>query len=121
MVILYPDQAIKKGSFGYKLCRPLANKTSQHILSTSANLLGICLFTITSIHFSNKSQNSWIDEFTSIVALFLTVSSIFSFISIRTEGDERSDKLEKIADYVFLLSLVGIMGIIAVIVLKFWQ
>ncbi len=62
----------------------MANKTSQHILSTSANLLGFCLFIITSLHLTDRSENSLIDEFTSIVALLLTLSCVFSFISIRT-------------------------------------
>jgi hypothetical protein len=100
---------------------PLANKTSQHILNTSATLLGFCLFIITSLHFANQADNTWIDEFTSIVALLLTVSSVLSFISLRSKDEEREYRLEKIADYFFLLSLVSIMGVIAFIIIKFWQ
>lgn len=55
----------------------MANKTSQHILGTSANLLGFCLFVITSLHLAIKTENTLIDEFTCIVALLLTVSSVF--------------------------------------------
>ena len=80
----------------------MPNKTSQHILGTSANLLGFCLFIITSLHLTNKSENSLIDEFTSVVALLLTISTIFSFISIRTADKKREDKLEQIADYLFI-------------------
>lgn len=54
----------------------MANKTSQHILGTSANLLGFCLFIITSLHLTNHAENSLIDEFTAIIALFLTISSV---------------------------------------------
>lgn len=39
----------------------MANNTSQHILSTAANLLGFCLFVITSIHISNKSEAGLVD------------------------------------------------------------
>jgi predicted membrane channel-forming protein YqfA (hemolysin III family) len=99
----------------------MANKTSQHILGTSANLLGFCLFIITSLHLTNKTENTLIDEFTSIVALFLTISCVFSFVSIRTENEKREYKLEKIADYLFIISLIGIFGIIAFIIINFWQ
>ena len=99
----------------------MANKTSQHILSTSANLLGFCLFVITSLHLTNKSQLSLVDEFTSIVALFLTASSVFSFISIRTENKKKEYRFELIADYLFILSLLGIFGIIVFIIINFWN
>lgn len=99
----------------------MANKTSQHILGTSANLLGFCLFIITSLHLTNKTENNLIDEFTSIVALLLTVSSVFSFISIRTDNSKREYLFETIADYLFIISLIGIFGIIVFIILNFWQ
>lgn len=60
----------------------MAYKTSPHILGTSANLLGFCLFVITFLHFSQKAENTLIDEFTSVVALFLALSSILPFVSI---------------------------------------
>ena len=97
----------------------MANKTSQHILVTAANLLGFCLFIITSLHLSNKSENNLIDEFTSIVALCLTVSCVFSFISIQTENKKREYKLEQIADYLFIISLIGIFGIIVFMIINF--
>ncbi|MDD3321519.1 MAG: hypothetical protein PHS59_08760 [Paludibacter sp.] len=99
----------------------MANKTSQHILGTSANLLGFCLFVITSLHIANKSEGSLIDEFTSIVALFLTISSVFSFISIKTEDKQREKKFELLADYLFIISLIGVFGIILFIIVNFWS
>lgn len=96
----------------------MANNTSQHILSTSASLLGFCLFIITSLHFNNQTENSLIDEFTAIIALLLTISSIFSFVSIRTKNEKREQYLELIADYFFIVSLIGIFLIIAFIIAK---
>lgn len=96
----------------------MANNTSQHILSTSANLLGFCLFIITSLHFNSQIENSLIDEFTAIIALLLTISSIFSFISIRTKNEKREQYLELTADYFFIVSLIGIFLIIAFIIAK---
>lgn len=99
----------------------MANKTSQHILGTSANLLGFCLFVITSLHLTNRTENNLIDECTSIIALLLTISSVFSFAAIKTDNKNREYKLEQIADYLFVISLVGIFGIIAFIIINFWN
>ncbi len=99
----------------------LANKTSQHILSASANLLGVCLFIITSLHISNHTENSLIDEFTAMIALLLTVSSVLSFISIRTENPKMEVRLENMADYLFMISLIGICTIIFFVIITFWK
>ncbi|WP_347065399.1 hypothetical protein [Flavobacterium sp. WV_118_3] len=39
-------------------------KTAPHILSTSANLLGFCLFVITALRVSDKQESTLVDEFT---------------------------------------------------------
>jgi hypothetical protein len=96
-------------------------KTSQHILSTSANLLGFCLFILTSLHLSDINESNIIDEMTAIVALLLTISSGFSFVSIRTAHDQRAEKLERIADFFFLISLVGIFGIVTFLAIHYWH
>jgi uncharacterized membrane protein len=57
----------------------MPNTTSQHILNTSANLLGFCLFVITSLHFTDKAEGSIIDELTSVVAILLIISCLFLF------------------------------------------
>ena len=97
----------------------MANNTSQHILNTSANLLGFCLFVITSFHITNRAAASIVDEFTSVIALLLTCSSFFSFFSIRTKNQIREQQLERIADYLFIISLAGILVIILLIALNF--
>lgn len=90
----------------------MASNTSQHILSTSANLLGFCLFVITSLHITNYAATSLIDEFTSGVALLLIASSLFSFLSIRTSDDKKEKRFETIANYFFLIALIGILIIV---------
>ena len=95
----------------------MTTNTSQHILPTSANLLGFCLFVITSIHVTNRATSSLIDEFASIVALLLTFSCLLSFVSIRTKHPNASKRLESIADYIFIVSLVGIVILIFLLVL----
>lgn len=93
----------------------MANKTSQHILSTSSSLLGFCLFIITSIHFSSRTEGSIIDEFTSVIAVLLASACVFSFVSMKTANEKLEDKLELIADYIFLTALIGIVIIILLI------
>lgn len=97
----------------------MANYTSQHILNTSASLLGFCLFVITSLHIANQTEIFFIDEFTSVVAILLTFSCISSFISIRTKNDAREKRFETIADYLFLAGLIGILVIILLITFNF--
>lgn len=96
----------------------MANKTSQHILSTAANLLGFCLFVITSLRVSNLAEKSLIDEFTSFIGLLLAVSCIFSFLSLRAKTVSRTRRLEGIADYAFFAALAGILLIILLILLR---
>jgi len=99
----------------------MANKTSQHILGTSSTLLGFCLVIISSLHLSDKAGKSLIDEFTTIIVLLFACSSIFSFISIKTENKEKEYKFEQIADYLFISSLIGILGIVVFIIAEFWK
>ncbi len=97
----------------------MPNNTSQHILSTSASLLGFCLFVITSLHINNKIAISIIDEFTSAIAIVLAFSCFFSFTSIRTRNQKREIQLETVADYLFVTALIGILIIILLITFNF--
>lgn len=99
----------------------MANKTSQHILGTAANLLGFCLFIITSLHLTDKAEISLVVEFTSLVALIPIASSVLSFVSIRTESPKRESNYERVTEYMFLLALIGIFAIIIFLVFAFWN
>lgn len=99
----------------------MANKTSQHILSTSTNLLGFCLFIITSLHITNRTNGTLIDELTSVVVMLLSVSSILSFISIKTINSRREEILENIADYCFIVALIGVFSVVAYISINSWN
>ncbi len=99
----------------------MGNTTSQHILSTSANLLGFCLFVLTALNIADRDETRLIDAWTSIIAVILTFSCIFSFISIRTHDPKRERSLERIADNLFMSSLIGILGVILIIAYHFVQ
>jgi len=97
----------------------MANNTSQHILNTSANLLGFCLFVITSLKLANRAEGIWIDGFTSVVALLLTISCFFSFFSIKTKNPLKEGRFESVANYFFIVSLTGILAIILLVTFNF--
>lgn len=96
----------------------MANNSSQHILNTSATLLGFCLFVITSLHSSNYSATSVVDEFTSGVALLLIFSCMFSFYSIQTNNKKREQRTERIGEWLFGLALLGTLLIVILLLLK---
>ena len=96
----------------------MARNTSQHILNTSADLLGFCLFIITSFHINNQAQTSLVDEFTSIMAFLFALSTLLSFFSIRAANPAAKERFETIADYLFIVGLIGILLIILFITLK---
>jgi len=86
---------------------------SQHILTTASNLLGFCLIVLTAIKVFGKAANTVIDEIDAIAILFFLVSCILSFLSLRKENG-KGQKLEKIADIMFLIGL-GLLFIITVL------
>jgi len=99
----------------------MSSRLSHHILGTAANLLGFCLIVLTSLHMGNQTQNSLLDEFTSLIAMLLVLSCLFSFISIRSASPQRSKWFETIADYLFIISLCGIFLVVLFLLYKFWN
>ncbi len=73
---------------------------SPHILNASSNLLGICFIVLTSLKLLDKSEKTVIDEVTIVAIIFFMASCILSFLSIR--GMKSSDRLEQVADFIFL-------------------
>jgi len=83
----------------------MAENKSPHILNTSATLLGLCFVVLTSIKVSDMQDSTLIDETTALAIILFMGSSILSFLSMRKEKGI-NDRLEKIADFVFLSGLV---------------
>jgi O-antigen ligase len=73
-----------------------------HILSASANLLGICFLLLTSLKFFGKANETILDEITFIAIVLYMSSCLLSFLSIRKPN---GGKLEKIADLIFMAGL----------------
>jgi uncharacterized membrane protein SirB2 len=83
-------------------------RKSPHILNTSSNLLGFCLIVMTSIKISKTGGATIIDDITGVAAMLLVVSCLLSFLAIRSHDEVRSEKMERIADIVFLTALICI-------------
>jgi hypothetical protein len=98
----------------------MKNKKSPHILNTSSNLLGFCLVVLTSLKISKYNEQTLIDEITGVIAIFLTVSSIFSFLAIRSKTEQFREHYERIADIVFLIALILISIITFMIAFTIW-
>jgi len=78
---------------------------SPHILSTSANLLGLCFIVLTSIKVSKMEDVTLIDETTALAIILFMTSCILSFLAMRGKQGS-NDRLEKIADIIFLSGLI---------------
>ncbi len=83
------------------------NNKSLHILNTSSNLLGICFIVLTSLRVLNLTGKTLIDEFTAVAIFMFMVSSLLSFLSLKSNS-EKSYRYEKIADIIFLLGLFSL-------------
>ena len=81
------------------------NNKSAHILNTSSNLLGICFIVLTSLQVLKLKQTSLIDEFTAVATVSFMLSSLLSFLSLRSKNDNLSEKYENFADFIFMTGL----------------
>jgi hypothetical protein len=95
------------------------NPTSAHILNTSSNLLGLCFLVLTSIRLLDVSGKTIIDEVVSTAALAFMLSSILSFLSMKTISEKKSGRLENIADYFFIGGLFTLFLVIVIITFQF--
>ena len=81
---------------------------STSILTTSSNLLGICFIVLTSLKLLNLDGKTLIDEFTAFAIFMFMLSSLLSFLSIRSKIERKSDRLENVADIIFLCGLFSL-------------
>ena len=97
----------------------MKDNKSTHILNTSSNLLGFCLIVLTSLKISKYTEITFIDELTGLASIFLTASSLLSFLSIRTKSEALSERYESIADMIFLIALMLVFAITFMIAFTF--
>ncbi len=88
---------------------------STHILSASSNLVGFCFIVLTSLTIFQKNSLTFIDECTTLALIMFVVSTIFSFLSIRSKNKQRSYLYERVADIIFLIGLLSLLVTIVLI------
>jgi len=85
---------------------------SQHILPTSAQLVGVCVTVISLVKALHIGQvGSLLDKLLAIDALLFTLSAVLSYVSLR---GGKFAHLEKNADQFFMLGLVE-LGLCAIL------
>ena len=77
---------------------------SHHILPTAANLLGLCFVILSVIKVMRLGAQTIIDKLVAVAIVIFLIASVFSYASIRST--KQAERLERIADTVFLSGLV---------------
>ena len=80
------------------------NNNFPHILTASSTLVGLCFVVLTSLKVNNYKEASYIDECTAIAIILFMVSSILSYLSMRSKDPKQG--YERVADFVFLSGLI---------------
>lgn len=94
------------------------NDNSQHILTTSSNLMGFCFIVLTSLKVLKLKESTVIDELTAIAILMFMASSLLSFLSMRSSR-KYEIRYENYADIIFLSGLILLFVTTVLIVFNF--
>ncbi|CCE10706.1 putative membrane protein [Bradyrhizobium sp. STM 3843] len=83
---------------------------ASHILPVSATMIGVCATLIGLVKLAEaKLGPSHVDEYAALTAVIFLASALASYLSIRfSERPRVSARIERIADLIFLVGLVGI-------------
>lgn len=88
-----------------------------HIFTTSATLVGVCLTVIGVLRLVQRLHdvNTLADELLSIDALIFLGACVISYVALRTDPRSRRQRIERLADFVFLGGL-GLMTVICALI-----
>lgn len=85
-----------------------SNSISSHILPTSANLVGVCIMSLSLVKLLPRhGWSAWVDEMLAIDSMVFLVSVALSYASLRIKGCTAN--LENWAEMFFLGGLVLII------------
>jgi hypothetical protein len=89
---------------------------SQHILTTSAQLVGVCLTVISLVKILHIGRvGTLLDKMLAIDAVLFTLSTTLSYASMRRKD---SAQLERYADHIFMLGLLELGGCAVLLALE---
>jgi hypothetical protein len=92
------------------IMRPRGDTLASHILPVSATMIGVCATLIGLVKLAEaKHGSSHVDEYAALAAVTFLASALTSYLSIRwSDRMKFSAWVEQIADFIFLVGLVGI-------------
>ena len=95
----------------------LEHDISIHIFTVSSAMVGVCLTVIGLIRvvITLGRADTLADDLLAGDALLFLISCLLSYWALRSRGSRRMHRLEKIADGIFIVAMIGMMIICAVI------
>ena len=88
-----------------------------HIFSVSSAMVGVCLTVIGLIRvvITLGKADTLADDFLAADALLFLLSSLTSYWALRSRGLGRMHRLERVADTIFIVAMIGMVLICALI------
>ena len=88
-----------------------------HIFTVSSAMVGVCLTVIGLIRvvITFGRADTLADDFLAVDALLFLISCLLSYWALRSRSVRRVHRLEKIADGIFILAMIGMVIICALI------
>ena len=88
-----------------------------HIFTVSSAMVGVCLTVIGLIRvvITLGTVDTLADDLLAADALLFLTSSLLSYWALRSRGLRRMHRLEKIADGIFIVAMIGMVVVCAVI------
>src|SRR5207253_5602177 len=95
----------------------LAQDICIHIFTVSSAMVGVCLTVIGLIRvvITLGSADTLADDFLAADALLFLISCLLSYWALRSRGLRRMHRLEKIADSIFIIAMIGMVVVCALI------
>ena len=95
----------------------LEQDISIHIFTVSSAMVGVCLTVIGLIRvvITLGTADTLADDLLAADALLFLVSCLLSYWALRSRGLRRMHRLERIADGIFIIAMIGMVVICAVI------
>src|SRR5213594_4548038 len=95
----------------------LEQDISIHIFTVSSAMVGVCLTVIGLIRvvITLGTADTLADDLLAADALLFLISSLLSYWALRSRGLRRMHRLERIADGIFIVAMIGMVVVCALI------
>jgi hypothetical protein len=88
-----------------------------HIFTVSSAMVGVCLTVIGLIRvvITLGTADTLADDFLAADALLFLISCLLSYWALRSRGRRRMHRIERIADAIFIIAMIGMVVVCALI------